>query len=119
MFEKFKTIMSPDNVLLVLRRVMYENIQEKGITNKLSGKIGIVFTVLVLLLIYIANGYSMEKLQRRQNSLEKEIEELRVRSVGVNAELMQMQKASSIMKRVRESGIPLKQSGAIPVKLYK
>lgn len=79
---------------------------------------GIVFCFL-LLIIYVANGYSMETTLKEQGRLERQVEVMRLKSVVINAELMLLQRASSISGSVVESGIDLNQSSVPPYKLHK
>ncbi|MBP3420268.1 MAG: hypothetical protein J6K74_06755 [Marinifilaceae bacterium] len=72
-----------------------------------------------LLIIYVANGYSMETLLKEQGRVEKRVEVMRLKSVVVNAELMLMQRASSVSENIARDGGGLRQSSEPPYKLYK
>ena len=110
---------SAESVSGLLKRTFEDKIQDSSITGKVS-KNGHNFAVLLFLMIlYVANGYSMEKLQREHNRLENQVKELRMRKVATNAELMILQKASNVSQSVVQSGLELKQSNVAPFKLRR
>ncbi len=112
-------LVKPESATEIFEDVFETKITKSGFVEKLS-KHGAVIAIFILLgLLYIANGYSMEKLERRENRLVSEVEELRTRSVSLNAEFMQMQRTSSIMEQVRRANLPLKLGGSLPIKLYR
>ena len=88
-------------------------------TDKINHNRGYFFLVIVIVIFYIANGYSMEKLYRKKAQLETELKELRFESMTKSADLMFMQKQSEVIKRIREEGLDLEESKEPPIKLYR
>lgn len=87
--------------------------------DKLKRNILFVLFVTALIIWYISNGYSMEKLHRERSSLEKEVRDLRFESITAAADLMFIRKQSEVIKRIREEGLSLVESNEPPMKLYK
>ena len=86
---------------------------------KLNRNVGFLVLVVILVIFYIANGYSMEKLYREKNSLETELKELRFEAITKSADFMFIRKQSEVIKRIREAGMDLEESKEPPIKLYK
>lgn len=76
-----------------------------------------IMMLVVLAIFYISNGYTVEKLIRKRNALEKEVKELRFESVHAAADLMFIRKQSEVLKRVNELGLDLEESKEPPIKL--
>ena len=72
----------------------------------------------LLLLLYIANIFGLQRLYRTQQRLDAEIKELRTRSVELSATRMQHTQRSSIVRQAREQGLNLKES-TTPVKIIE
>lgn len=70
----------------------------------------------VVLLLYIANVFHLQRLHRTHQKLEAEIKELRIKSVGYAAERTQKTQRSAIVERLDAYGIPLHES-TTPVKV--
>ena len=66
------------------------------------------------MLLYIANGYYTQKLNRRYTRLNNEVKELRTRSLSLNEMRMTASRQSEIMKALREYGIELEESVVPP-----
>lgn len=70
-------------------------------------------------IFYIANGYSAEKLYRREMVLGQEVRELRFESITTASQLMFMSKQSEVKKRIQNEGLNLQESKEPPVKIYR
>ena len=119
MFDKLKQKASAESVSGWLKFAFDDKIQDFDIAGKMAKNGLNIVVIFILLLFYVANGYSMEKLQREHNNLENKTHELRLRAVATNAELMILQKASNISQSVVESGMELKPSNGAPYKLKR
>lgn len=60
-------------------------------------------------LLYISNHYKYEREYRKMEKLKKIVSEHRFQSVDVAAELMKMNRQSSISKRVKDAGLDLEE----------
>lgn len=110
---------SAESVSGMLKLAFDDKIQDIDLTGRLSKNSLSIVVIFMLTILYVANGYSMEKLQREHNRLENKVHELRLRAVATNAELMILQKASNISQSVQSSGLELKQSNVAPFKLKR
>jgi hypothetical protein len=88
-------------------------------TDKMNHNRGYFLLVIVIVIFYIANGYSMEKLYRKKSALETELKELRFESMTRSADLMFIRKQSEVIRRIREEGLDLESSKEPPIKLYR
>lgn len=70
-------------------------------------------------IVYIANGYHVEKLYMEKVALEKEVNELRFESITTASELMKLSVQSEVEKRIHDAGLELVQSRVPPVKIVK
>ena len=77
-------------------------------------KLPYVFFVLLLMLLYIANGYYTQKLNRRYTQLNNEVKELRTKSLSINEMRMTATRQSEIIQRLKEAGIDLQESVVPP-----
>ena len=75
-----------------------------------------VLFVVVLMFLYIANGYHIQKLHRRHDRLTEQVKELRSRSLTISSIRMTQTRQSEIIKQLEERGIPLEES-LIPPKI--
>ncbi len=73
----------------------------------------VLFTA-VLMFLYIANGFHIQKLHRRHEKLTAQVKELRARSLTVSSLRMVSTRRSEIIRRLEERGIPLEESVAPP-----
>ena len=119
MFDKLRQKASAESVSGWLKFAFDDKIQDIDIAGKMAKNGLNIAVIFILLLFYVANGYSMEKRQREHNNLENKVHELRLRAVATNAELMILQKASNISQSVMESGMELKPSNVAPYKLKR
>lgn len=69
-----------------------------------------IFFMAFLMLLYIANGYHIQKLHRRHDKLTAQIKELRSRSLTLSSIRMTATRQSEILKELQERGIPLHES---------
>ncbi len=63
----------------------------------------------VLMMLYIANIFHLQRLHRSQQRLEDEIRELSIKAVGYSAERAQNTQRSAVVRRLEQKGIPLKE----------
>ncbi len=89
------------------------------LAEKLHRHVGYFVFLMILVIFYIANSYSIEKLHREKNALQTELQELRFESITKSADLMFIRKQSEVIKRVQEEGLKLEESKEPPVKLYR
>lgn len=61
----------------------------------------------VLMFLYIANGYRIQKLHRQKENLTKELKEMRNRSLTLASMRMSSTRQSEIIKELEKRGIPL------------
>lgn len=71
-----------------------------------------------LMLLYIGNGYRMQRLQRRYSKLNSEVKELRTKSLSINEMRMTATRRSEIIKALQERGIELEES-VVPPKVIE
>ena len=64
----------------------------------------------VLMFLYIANGYHIQKLHRRHDRISEQIKELRSRSLTLSSIRMTATRESEIIKELEARGIPLQES---------
>ncbi len=69
-----------------------------------------IFFMALLMLLYIANGYHIQKLHRRHDKLTAQIKELRSRSLTLSSIRMTATRQSEIIKELQARGIPLHES---------
>lgn len=89
------------------------------IAEKVRRNMGYVLFVTVLGIVYISNGYSMERLHRERVELERQVSDLRFESITAAADLMFMRKQSEVIKRIKKEGLTLEESKEPPMKLYR
>lgn len=78
------------------------------------------FILLTLLgILYIANRYHAEKVVREITALQKEVKELRSRSITISADLMFISKQSEVSRMVNERGLELKELREPPYKIIR
>ena len=70
--------------------------------------------VAFLMILYIANGYYTQKLNRRYTKLNNEVKELRAKSLSLNEMRMTASRQSEIMKALQKHGIELEESVVPP-----
>jgi len=84
------------------RAIDLERLFEEGIPYKYLPKV--LFTVLMIL-VYIANTYTVEKSIREIQTIKKELEDLRADYTTMKAEYMTMSKQSEVAKKVESIGL--------------
>lgn len=78
-----------------------------------------IFFMAVLMLLYIANGYHIQKLHRQHDKLTEQIKELRSRSLTISSIRMTATRQSEIIKELDARGIPLRESLSPPKVIEK
>lgn len=73
----------------------------------------------VLMFLYIANGYNMQKLHRNNELLSDQVKELRARSLTMASMRMTATRQSEIIKELKKRGIPLIEATEPPVVIDK
>lgn len=76
-----------------------------------------VFFLALLGILYIGNRFKAEKVIQQNMQLQKEIKELRAKSITTAAELMYMRKQSEVIKLLKEKGLDLEESTEPPIKV--
>lgn len=94
------------------RAIDLERLFEEGIPYKYLPKV--LFTV-ILILVYIANTYTVEKSIREIQSIKLELEDLRADYTTMKADYMAISKQSEVAKKVELFG--LKESSKPPFKV--
>ena len=74
--------------------------------------------VALFMLLYIANGYYTQKLNRRYSRLNNEVKELRTKSLSLSEMRMTATRQSEIMRALREYGVELEES-VVPPKVVE
>lgn len=69
-----------------------------------------IFFMALLMLLYIANGYHIQKLHRRHDRLAGQVKELRARSLTVSSLRMSATRQSEILNELERRNIPLRES---------
>lgn len=78
-----------------------------------------IFFMAVLMFLYIANGFHIQKLHRQHDRLTAQIKELRARSLTISSQRMMSTRQSEIIRRLEERGIPLEESVSPPKVIEK
>ncbi len=91
----------------------------KWLAEKIQGNLHFVVFLAVLGILYIANGYHVERLYKRKVNLEKEVGNLRAESISTSAELVFKRKQSEVIKRMEREGLELEPSTIPPIKLKR
>ncbi|HOO82940.1 MAG TPA: FtsL-like putative cell division protein [Prolixibacteraceae bacterium] len=68
-------------------------------------------------LLIISNRFKGEKILRQMVVVEEEIKELRSEAATIEAELMNMNRYSEVLRRVNDKGLGLKQPERVPKKI--
>lgn len=78
-----------------------------------------VLFMAVLMFLYIANGFHIQKLHRRHDRLTEQVKELRARSLTVSSLRMISTRQSEIIRELELRGIPLEESLSPPKVIEK
>ncbi len=65
--------------------------------------------IAVVLVVYIAHSFDIQRLHLKRQRLEREVRELRIESVARSAERVRRTRRSAIVGRLREENIPLEE----------
>jgi len=87
--------------------------------NVIRKNIGFILFLTLIGILYIANGYHMEKLHVRKVEMERKLVEMRFESITRASELMKISSLSNVLRRVHDSGLALEESKEPPVKIYR
>jgi hypothetical protein len=83
------------------------------------GNIRFLVFITALVVIYIYNRNTMEKLYMRRSELNREVKEARFESLTNNSELMKISSRSEVARRVQQEGLELETSKEPPVQLIR
>ena len=78
-----------------------------------------VLFMALLMFLYIANGFHIQKLHRRHDRLTEQVKELRARSLTVSSLRMISTRQSEIIRELELRGIPLEESLSPPKVIEK
>ena len=78
-----------------------------------------VLFMALLMFLYIANGFRIQKLHRRHDRLAEQVKELRARSLTVSSLRMISTRQSEIIRELELRGIPLEESLSPPKVIEK
>ena len=70
-----------------------------------------------LIFLYIYCGYQSQRQQRKLSDLQKELQDVQMVQLTVNAELMNKSRQSSIARMLQEKGSKLKESNTPAIKI--
>lgn len=97
-----------------------------GVKNIISGnflsrtaflsRLPVLVWIVVLTVLYIANGFRLQQLHREQLKLEREIARLEVTAVTTRSIRTRMTRESYILEQVKAKGLPLLES-VVPPKM--
>lgn len=68
-----------------------------------------IFFMAVLMFLYIANGFHIQKLHRQHNRLTAQVKELRAKSLTLSSQRMIATRQSEILRELETRGIPLEE----------
>lgn len=71
----------------------------------------------ILLFGYIGNRYHCEIQMKEELRLRKELKDVKYKSLGISAELMEISRRSNVLRMVNERGLGLEESADLPVKV--
>ena len=78
-------------------------------SEKLDKHVFFMLFIILLIIIYIGNGYHAYTLDKRNKRIDKEIKELRAEYVSTEAVLINKMKYTNIQKQIVEKDIDLKE----------
>ena len=70
----------------------------------------LIVLISVLIFVYIYSGYQSQRQQRTLSDLQKELQDVQMTQLTVNAELMNKSRQSSVAKMLQEKGSRLKEN---------
>lgn len=85
--------------------------------DSVSRQLPYILFLAFLAMFYIANRYRYEKLVKKEQTLQKEVRNLRAESITTAAQLMFISKQSEVAKLVDKRGLELKESVVPPKKI--
>ncbi|MFI3330522.1 MAG: FtsL-like putative cell division protein [Rikenellaceae bacterium] len=63
--------------------------------------------VIIVIMLYMSNGYSMYNRYREENALKREIKELRAKSVTISSQVMNATRQSEILRELKLRGLDI------------
>lgn len=87
-----------------------------GVLDKVlkSKRLPLIILALVLVVLYIMNGYHAYYVSKQNEKLDKEIRELRAEYISTQTELISKKKYGKIQDKINESGLGLEESKTPP-----
>lgn len=76
-----------------------------------------ILFLVILALIYISNGFHDERISRQIVTLQKEIDNLKAKSISISSELNKLSDRSQMQKLIRENQIRLQEPNEPPKKI--
>lgn len=76
-----------------------------------------VIFIAFLMMLYIANSFHTQKLHRRYINLNREVTELRTKSLSYNQQRMIATRQSAVIQELRRRGVELQESVVPPKRL--
>ena len=70
----------------------------------------LIVLISVLIFVYIYSGYQSQRQQRQLSELHKELQDVQMTQLTVNAELMNKCRQSSVVKMLHDKGSKLKEN---------
>lgn len=81
------------------------------------GQYKLILLISGLIFLYIYSGYQSQRQQRMLSDLQKELQDVEMVKLTVNAELMNKTRQSSIAKMLREKGSDVKESNTPAIRI--
>lgn len=75
----------------------------------------LIIMIVVLCFMYIDNRYYCETQMNKVNQLQKELEELKDKSLTISAELMEISRRSNVLKMINDKGLNLVEATEPPI----
>ena len=106
---------TPKNVDLKKAKSIYKGEFLKS--GLIKNNIGLIGLGAVLLFIYVGNRFFCEWQFRTLNELDKKLKDARYDCLTYKSELMEISRQSKVKEKVRQEGMPLKESTVAPYSL--
>lgn len=78
----------------------------------------LMFIIFLMLLANISVRYRTAKVLREEDTLERDVKELRAHSIAVSAEIIRLTRPSEILDRIKSSNLGLEPSKVPPRVIY-
>jgi len=83
-------------------------------SDKIDKHVFYIFFIILLVIIYIGNGYHAYALNKENKRIEKEIKELRAEFVSTQAQLIEKMKFTNIQKQITNNNLEIKELAKPP-----